>query len=94
MNPSLALLGAALLLNGCALASKTYTPDGREGYSINCSGTALSWGECLEKAGSLCGARGYDVLERSGDAGSVAGGGEYSMFAGSVITRTMLIACK
>lgn len=94
MKLSLALLSVALILNGCAAASKTYTPDGREGFSIDCSGSALNWGKCLEKAGSLCGARGYEVLERSGDEGSVVGGGQYSLYGGSVITRTMLIVCK
>lgn len=94
MKLSLALLSVTLILNGCAMSSKTYTPDGREGYSIECSGSALSWGRCLEKAGSLCGARGYEVLERSGDEGSVVGAGQYSMYGGSVITRTMLIVCK
>lgn len=94
MKRTLVLIGVIMVLGGCAISSKTYTPDGREGFSIDCSGSALSWGKCLEKAGDLCGARGYEVLERSGDTGSVVGGGQYSLYGGSVITRTMLIACR
>lgn len=94
MNTPALLMAATLILSGCAMSSKTYTPDGREGYSIDCSGTALSWGKCLEKAGALCGARGYEVLERSGDAGGMTSAGQYGLFSSSVLTRTMLITCK
>jgi hypothetical protein len=88
------LLGALLVLGGCASSSKTYTADGREGYSLNCSGTARNWGACLEKAGDLCGTRGYDVLERSGDEGAVVSANQYGAYGSTTRTRTMLIACK
>jgi predicted alpha/beta hydrolase len=64
------LLLLAVCLTGCATASKTFTADGKEGYNINCSGSALNWGMCYEKAGELCGAKGYEVLEKSGDRGT------------------------
>mgnify|MGYP001770497693 CR=1 FL=1 len=54
-----------VLISGCATATKTFTSDGKQGYSINCSGTALNWGMCYEKAGQLCGTKGYEVLEKS-----------------------------
>lgn len=90
-------ISAALLviaLPGCVGTSETYMADGRRGYVLNCSGTARSWGVCLEKAGELCGASGYDTLERSGDSGWTAGGSNSGFVAGSVVTRIMLIACK
>jgi hypothetical protein len=51
-----------LAVTGCATTSKTYGPDGREAFVIDCSGLALTWGMCYEKAGDLCEAHGYEVL--------------------------------
>jgi len=82
------------LLAGCATSSKTYTADGRVGHSINCSGTARSWGMCEEKAGELCGTRGYSILSKHEDSGFTAKIGNGHAFAGSTISRSMLIACK
>jgi len=96
MKLSLIVLSCAVavVLSGCATSSKTYTPDGREGFSIDCSGNALSWGKCYEKAGDLCGARGYDLLEKSGDQGSRVTANQYGLYGGSVMSRSMVIACK
>jgi hypothetical protein len=96
MKLRLFVLSAAVAMNlgGCAMASKTYTSDGREGFSIDCSGSALSWGKCYEKAGDLCGARGYDVLEKSGDQGDTLAANQFGLYGGSVITRSVVIACK
>lgn len=82
------------LLSGCATSSKTYAPDGREAYSIDCSGLAGSWGMCLSKAGDLCGSKGYDLLTTAGDRGMVATVNQYQGYAGSTISRNLLIACK
>ena len=87
-------LSAVVAVAGCASSSKTYTADGREGYSLDCSGTARNWGMCLEKAGDICGTRGYDVLERSGDQGAMVGANHYGMYGSTTRTRNMLIACK
>ncbi len=84
----------ASLICGCATAKQTYTSDGQQGYSINCSGSALNWGMCYEKAGELCGERGYVVLEKSGDQGAVISGTQYGLFGGSVMNRSMIIKCK
>jgi len=88
------LLTVAVGMSGCATASKTYTPDGKEGYSISCSGSALNWGMCYEKAGDLCGAKGYEVLDRSGDSGSIISGNQFGLYGGSVINRSIIIKCK
>jgi hypothetical protein len=82
------------LICGCATAKKTYTSDGKEGYSITCSGTALTWGDCYEKAGEICGAKGYVVLEKSGDTGAAVSGSQFGLYGGSVIIRSMIIKCK
>ena len=84
----------AVCISGCATASKTYTSDGKEGYSITCSGSALNWGMCYEKAGDLCGVKGYEVLEKSGDQGAMLSGNQFGLYGGSVINRNMIIRCK
>ena len=88
------LLLILILLGGCATAKKTYTSDGKEGYSITCSGSALNWGMCYEKAGEICGVKGYEVLEKSGDQGAIVSGNQYGFYGGSVINRNMIIKCK
>lgn len=88
------LLLLAVCLTGCATASKTFTADGKEGYNINCSGSALNWGMCYEKAGELCGAKGYEVLEKNGDRGTMVTFGQYGLMGGSVINRSMIVKCK
>lgn len=82
------------LIFGCATAKQTYTSDGQQGYSITCSGSALNWGMCYEKAGEICGSKGYEVLEKSGDQGAVFSGNQFGLYGGSVINRNMIIKCK
>jgi hypothetical protein len=89
-----AIIAFLILASGCARASNTYGPDGKEAFSISCSGLARNWGMCYEKAGDLCGTRGYEVINQSGDHGSVAAVNPSSGFAGSVISRSLLIRCK
>lgn len=81
-------------LAGCAVSSQTYAPDGRRAYSLNCSGMALTWGACYEKAGDICGPAGYDVLAGGSESGAVIGGGSGGFFGGSTASRNMLVACK
>jgi len=91
----LSLLTATISLAGCVTANPTYVPDGRQGYAIDCGGEFASWGGCYEKAGAICGSRGYDVFNKSGDQGtsfnSTASGG---ITGSTTISRSMLIACK
>jgi len=91
MRIAILFLMIVAFVSGCATSKKTYTSDGREGYSINCSGSALNWGMCYEKAGELCGSKGYEVLEKSGDTGAMVTAGQYGLFGGSVINRSMII---
>ncbi|MDR5780795.1 hypothetical protein QCE63_15335 [Caballeronia sp. LZ065] len=99
-----------LLLCACATASHTFAPDGREAFSLDCSGSARNWGMCLEKAGDLCNTRGYEVMRASSEDGYLAAGNagasisgsragfggnsSSSFFASTLRMRTMLIACK
>ncbi len=85
-------------LVGCASSTKTYAPDGREAYSLDCSGTARNWGMCYEKAGEICTTRGYDIIVQSGEQGASGSGYANQQSAGvhasSLHFRTMTIACK
>ena len=82
------------VLSACATSKTVYTADGKPGHSISCSGSALNWGMCYERAGKICGAKGYEVLQKSGDQGTVVSGNQFGLYAGSVINRSMIIQCK
>lgn len=85
---------AGVLLSGCAVAHKTVMPDGRHGLSINCSGSAMSWNSCYEKAGDQC-PQGYDIISKDGDGGNAVAAGNSSFWAaGAANTRTLMVACK
>lgn len=96
----------AVLLQGCAASSGVFLADGTKGYNINCSGAFLNYAHCLEKAGDICGARGYLVVNQQGDAvplsmagegfganPQAASGGFYAQF-GTIVTRNLFIKCK
>jgi hypothetical protein len=85
---------AVASLAGCAVAHKTVMPDGRAGISINCSGAAMSWNYCYEKAGDRC-PHGYDIISKDGEGGNGMAGGSGSGFFGSAgNTRSLMVSCK
>lgn len=83
-----------VLLAGCASASPTYLPSGGKGYSLDCSGSARSWNMCYEKAGELCGARGYQVVGGGSEQGMIVAGNANGVFGSSVMNRSMLVQCQ
>jgi len=89
---------AGFLLAACATVHESYAPDGRKAYALNCSGTARGWDKCYSAAGNICGAAGYDVLDRSDeDVAMASAGGNASGFGMHGVKtneRSMLIACK
>lgn len=87
-------LSVIALLSGCASSTQTYGADGRITHSINCSGTARNWGMCEEKAGELCGSKGYEIVSRSSDTGAMASGGGGNFYASTLQNRTMMVACR
>lgn len=94
MRKWILILTVLSCVSGCATASKTYTADGKEGYIITCSGAALNWGMCYEKAGALCMSKGYVVLEKSEDKGAMVSGSQFGLIGGSVMNRSMIIKCN
>lgn len=88
-------IGIAMLgLAGCVTAKDAYLPDGRLGHTINCSGTALTWDACFQRAGEICQAKGYDVVSQVGDSASTISGNQFGVYGGTVATRTLLIGCR
>ncbi len=92
------ICSTGFLVSGCATVRESYAPDGRKAYALNCSGLARGWDKCQASAGDICGAAGYDVLDRtSEDAEMASAGGNRKSFGASAAKtneRSMLIACK
>lgn len=96
------LLIALLPLAGCATSTQTYGPSGKAAHSIGCNGGANSWGTCYEKAGSICGSAGYEVIAQNGtvtpfgmaNGYANAAGGSFSSFGGGLVSRNLLVQCK
>lgn len=96
----------AFILTGCAFSKEIYLPDGTKGHSISCDGAAVGIATCFEKAGDLCGSRGYDQLSREGQiipmgvgTSSLSGSGagfQGSGFAsyGAFNTKSIMIRCR
>tara|TARA_R110002073_G_scaffold284069_1_gene448349 strand:- start:1505 stop:1753 length:249 start_codon:yes stop_codon:yes gene_type:complete len=75
------LIFCIAVLSACATSKEVYTADGKQGHSIECSGKGLTWGSCYEKAGELCGARGYGVLQKDEDEDAIVTGSQYGLYA-------------
>ncbi|MDX1949978.1 MAG: hypothetical protein SFT90_05710 [Rickettsiales bacterium] len=88
------ILNLILILESCAVSEETFTPNGKKGYTINCSGTALSWAECYAKAGKLCSTSGYKVIEKSSDKNSSLSANQYGLYGLESNSRSLLIECK
>ncbi|WP_297324307.1 hypothetical protein [Nitrosomonas sp.] len=95
-----------ITLQGCATSREVFLADGTKGHNVNCSGSGLNYSNCLEKAGEICGARGYHILNQQGDAVPLSAAiREFSASArtasvgylaqsGSIVTRNLFIKCK
>ena len=84
-----------LLLCGCAVARQVTGPTGEPMHIINCSGTGMTLGDCLAKAGKICGAAGYDLIGSYGEnLGNAATFGQFGFFSVPQVTREIMIQCK
>jgi hypothetical protein len=88
---------AVTFVSGCATVKETYMPDGSKGYRISCDGATVGMNVCVEKAGDLCGAAGYDLIDRQGRVASY-GVESASMQAlateGPLGTKSIMIRCR
>ena len=67
------------MLAGCTTAKDVYLPDGTPGYHVSCDIFGASSADCYQKAGEICGPKGYVVVNLPG-----------GMFS----TRDLFITCK
>lgn len=92
MSKTLALI-AVLALAGCATASPTYLKNGKQGLSIDCSGEALGWEKCYEKAATDCPA-GYDIIGTDGTAQPAPADKTLGADIGNYKNRSVVVMCK
>jgi hypothetical protein len=83
-----------ILLTACASSKEVDLAEGQRGYSIDCSGDDLNWSLCYEKAGQICGEKGFEILDKSCGTGMVVAGIEYGVYEGSGLDRSMIIKCR
>lgn len=100
LSKKLLVLLSVFIISGCGGAGtyRIYTADGQRGYAVNCSGVDRNWGVCYQKAGSICEELGYDVLEVTGESGTVTDVDSNSQRSTAKTTTThnriMVIQCK
>jgi hypothetical protein len=83
-----------LVLASCTSAKQITTPDGRQGYTVGCGGSLLSWEDCFERASEICGGRSYDVFTRVGEESALVAAEPQHLHDSTTNNRSMVIACK
>lgn len=84
-----------LLVSGCATSKQISGPNGEVLHSIDCTGYYSNMGTCLEKAGKICGSRGYDILIGGAENhGTGISAGQFGLFAAPIVSREIIIRCK
>ena len=90
MKLQVQFIACIVLLSACASAKQITLPSGNSGYSINCSGTAVSISKCVEKAGEAC-PNGYNIISSHNNPGTMTNI-DGSQLATS--DKGMIIECK
>jgi hypothetical protein len=85
---------AVLGLTGCATAQNTYLKDGKQALSIDCSGEAMSWAACYEKADASCAGTGYNIVSTNGTPQPKEADKTLGVDVGNYKTRSVLVTCK
>ncbi|MGY4531252.1 hypothetical protein ACVW0Y_000355 [Pseudomonas sp. TE3786] len=80
-------------LAGCATVNETITKDGSEALSIDCSGQALKWQHCYEKAMQSC-PSGYDIVGKKGRADAAPDDRVLGLEPGDYADRSLVVTCK
>lgn len=99
-----------LAMTACVTDSAINLPDGSVGHHVTCGGAIFSMGDCVQKAGDVCGPAGYQVIGANGEAipystssggfnANVANGvgsaaGGYSSSSGSFVNRDLFVKCN
>ncbi len=82
------------LITSCATSKSMIGPNGEIVHMLNCSGTALTWSNCYEKASQICGTSGYLIYGSAGDTSTMMTANQFGAVATPIITREMMIQCK
>jgi len=95
MKARMWMLVTILAVGGCA--QDQFTPDGRKEIPLDCSGPTQAWAMCTQQAKQTCGASGYDIISKTGEASNVTT--EKSLTGQSnatpqVTPRTLVVACR
>lgn len=90
----LLLVMVVLGLAGCATASKTQLNNGQQGLSIDCSGEAMSWEKCYEKADASCAGTGYNIVGTDGTPQPKESDKTLGVDVGNFKGRTIVVVCK
>jgi hypothetical protein len=85
---------AVLGLTGCATAQNTYLKNGQQGLNIDCSGEAMSWAACYEKADASCAGTGYNIVSTNGTPQLKDDDKTLGVDVGNYKTRSVLVVCK
>ncbi|TDV67616.1 hypothetical protein EC915_103151 [Pseudomonas sp. LP_7_YM] len=81
-------------LTGCATAQNTYLKNGKQALSIDCSGEAMSWAACYEKADASCAGTGYNIVSTNGTPQPQESDKTLGVDVGNYKNRTVLVMCK
>ena len=80
------LILSAAAIAGCAATIKPMTtPEGKQGFLVECDGSADSWASCYEAATKACQGK-YNVIDRNESSTSTA--------YGPLVRRNLIAECK
>jgi hypothetical protein len=60
------VIALVAMLGACTSAREIYLPNGSLGHDIRCDGFANRMENCFQRAGEICGAKGYDLVTPQG----------------------------
>jgi hypothetical protein len=73
-------------LMGCAATVKPMTtPEGKQGFLVECDGSADNWSTCYEASAKACGGK-YSVVDRNETSTPTA--------TGPLVRRNLIAECK
>ena len=80
------LILSAAAIAGCAATFKPMTtPEGKQGFLVECDGSADSWASCYEAATKACQGK-YNVIDRNESSTPTA--------YGPLVRRNLIAECK
>ncbi|MFT6661140.1 MAG: hypothetical protein ACJA0K_001129 [Maricaulis maris] len=90
----LAVLAIGLFVSGCTTSEPLTSPNGRPGFSVNCSGGGGGrWSACYEEASRLC-PQGYVVIDRIGDTDTMVSETDGDLSFQTMVSRELMIECR